>query len=111
MVAVATETTKTNHTREDFRGVEKAKRKTNRKDTLNRPAIEPLKNYPRPEAAKVVPCAVITLIRAFEAGHLSAYRVGRNVVHSGQQLIDWLEAGGKTGRVGNQIPQEGGARQ
>ena len=53
--------------------------------------------YSRPEAAQVAGCAIITLIRAYSAGHLAGYRQGRLVKHSGQHLLDWLEAGGKTG--------------
>jgi hypothetical protein len=72
-----------------------------RKTPTERQPIEPLRNYTRAEAARVVPCAEITLIRAWEGGFLNCYRVGRKILHSGQHLIDWLEAGGKTGRVGN----------
>jgi len=53
--------------------------------------------YGRTEAAIAVGCATITLIRAHESGNLKGYRIGRNVRHSGQHLIDWLESGGKTG--------------
>jgi hypothetical protein len=53
--------------------------------------------YSRPEAAQAVGCSIITLIRAYNAGHLSGYRQGRLVKHSGQHLLDWLESGGRTG--------------
>ncbi len=99
MVAVTSETTKPDQTLTAFQTTKKPLRKPKLATEVNRPAIEPLKNYPRPEAARVVPCAVITLIRAYEAGHLSAYRVGRKILHSGQHLIAWLEAGGRTGRI------------
>jgi hypothetical protein len=63
-----------------------------------RPSIEPNRDYPRREAALACGVAPITIIRAYEAGHLKFYRVGRRVIHSGQHLIDWLEAGGKTSK-------------
>jgi hypothetical protein len=63
-----------------------------------RPAIEPNRNYDRNEAALACGCAVITLIRAYDAQHLKAYRIGRRVMHSGAHLLAWLEAGGKTTR-------------
>jgi hypothetical protein len=62
--------------------------------------------YSRPEAAQVAGCAIITLIRAYTAGHLMGYRQGRLVKHSGQHLLDWLEAGGKTG-WGRRGPKNG----
>lgn len=61
-----------------------------------RPTIEPARNYTRSEAAFAVGCAAITLIRAYDAGHLRAYRVGRRILHSGAHLIEWLESGGRT---------------
>lgn len=63
-----------------------------------RPVIEPNRNYDRREAALACGCAVITLIRAYDAGHLKAYRVGRRVLHSGAHLLAWLESGGRTMR-------------
>lgn len=65
-----------------------------------RPALTPTANYTRQDAALVCGIAVITIIRAYESGHLKAYRAGRRVIHSGQHLIDWLEAGGKTSKIG-----------
>lgn len=67
-----------------------------RKQT-QRPPVEPNRIYPRKEAAFAVGVATITLIRAYDSGYLKAYRVGRRLLHSGQHLIDWLDAGGKTG--------------
>lgn len=72
----------------------------------HRPPLELNRLYPRSEAALVIGCATITLIRAYEAEHLKGYRVGRYIKHSGQHLIDWLEAGGKTGHSA----KKGGAR-
>lgn len=73
------------------------KRKTPRKLNSHRQPILPAAIYSRPEAATVAGCAVITLIRAYSAGHLAGYRQGRLIKHSGQHLLDWLEAGGRTG--------------
>ncbi len=69
-----------------------------------RPLIEPLRNYDRAEGAAAVGCSVITLIRAYDGGHLKAYRVGRRLFHSGQHLIDWMEAGGKTSSAASRAP-------
>jgi len=66
------------------------------KKNVARPLLEPQRNYDRAEGARAVGCSVITLIRAYDSGHLKAYRVGRRVLHSGQHLIDWLESGGRT---------------
>lgn len=63
---------------------------------VDRPTIELNRNYNRREAALAVGCSVITLIRAYDSGHLKAYRVGRRILHSGAHLIEWMEAGGKT---------------
>lgn len=65
----------------------------------SRPTIIPNRNYTRQEAKLACGVSVASLIRAWEAGFLKSYRVGRRVLHSGQHLLDWLEAGGKTGRT------------
>lgn len=74
-----------------------AKKTKPRKPDGRRQPILPTAIYSRPQAAAVAGCAVITLIRAYSAGHLIGYRQGRLIKHSGQHLLDWLEAGGKTG--------------
>jgi hypothetical protein len=74
------------------------KRKLTRKLTGQRQPIDPAAIYNRRDAALVVGCAIITLIRAHNAGHLSGYRVGRYIKHSGRHLLDWFESGGRTGR-------------
>jgi hypothetical protein len=71
-----------------------------------RPALDPLAIYPRKDGARTVGVSEITLIRAYDNGHLKAFRVGRRVLHSGQHLLDWLAAGGKT----SVQPKRGGAR-
>lgn len=75
------------------------RKKPRAKKNTQRPILDPRRIYPRPEAALATGVAVITLIRAYDSGHLAAYRAGRRVLHSGQHLIDWLEGGGKTSRV------------
>jgi hypothetical protein len=79
--------------------IEKRKPKATTKKArrlANKPPLTPDRIYTRAEAALVVGVAHITLIRARDAGHLAELRVGRNVLHSGQQLLDWLASGGKT---------------
>lgn len=71
---------------------------------IDRPTIEPNRNYTRREAALAVGCSEITLIRAYDAGNLKAYRVGRRIFHSGAHILKWLEDGGKTASL------KGGAR-
>ncbi len=61
--------------------------------------IEVNRNYREREAAQAANCSNFTIRRARINGHLQFYRVGRIVLHSGQHLLDWLEAGGKTGKV------------
>jgi hypothetical protein len=73
------------------------KRGRSRKVNGRRPPILPTAIYSRSDAAYVLDCSEITLLRAYGAGHLSGYKQGRYVKHSGQHLMDWLEAGGKTG--------------
>jgi hypothetical protein len=77
----------------------KTARKTRppRKFNGRRQPILPTAIYNRPAAALVADCSIITLIRAYSAGHLFGYRQGRYVKHSGQHLLDWLESGGLTG--------------
>jgi hypothetical protein len=58
--------------------------------------LEPARLHNRGEASLVVGVARITLIRAFNSGHLAGYRVGTRVLHTGQQLLDWLNSGGHT---------------
>lgn len=71
-----------------------------------RPTIEPSRNYNRQEAALACDVSEITLFRAYDSGNLKAYRVGQRVLHSGQHLLDWLEAGGRTGRSAEDVRRE-----
>lgn len=71
-----------------------------------RPTIEPTRLYSRAEAALAVGCAVVTIIRADDRGHLLGYRVGRRRQYSGEQLMAWLAAGGRTGRSAADVERE-----
>jgi hypothetical protein len=90
----------------------KKARKKSRKITKSkpRPAIEPTRLYDRNEAAHICGVSWPTLFRAYDNGHLKAYRVGARVQHSGQHLLDWLEAGGKTGRTAEDVRREKGGK-
>jgi hypothetical protein len=61
-----------------------------------KPPLTPDRIYTSAEAALAIGVSTITLIRARNAGHLAELRAGRKVLHSGKQLLDWLEAGGRT---------------
>jgi hypothetical protein len=65
--------------------------------TSHRPLLEPNRNYPVQEAAAAIGCAAITVRRALDNGYLQCFRVGRRIIVNGQHLINWLNAGGKTG--------------
>lgn len=53
-------------------------------------------NYSISNAAAVAGVSAITVWRAIHSNNLKTYRVGRRRVISGQQIQEWLEAGGKT---------------
>jgi hypothetical protein len=55
--------------------------------------------YSRKEAAFLLGCSTITLCRAYWAGFLKGNKIGTNIRHTGRQLLDWLEAGGRTNRA------------
>jgi hypothetical protein len=61
--------------------------------------IEANRNYREKEAALASNCSKFTIRRARENDHLKFYRCGRLILYSGQHLLDWLEAGGKTGKI------------
>jgi excisionase family DNA binding protein len=63
----------------------------------SRPQLDPLKNYSVPEAALTMGVSPITVWRAIYSENLKHYRVGRRVLVSGQHLLDWRDAGGRTG--------------
>jgi excisionase family DNA binding protein len=59
--------------------------------------IDPQKLYSRAEAAEITEVSWMTLKRASDAGHLRYRRAGRHYRYLGQDLLDWMAAGGKTG--------------
>ncbi len=81
-------------------------RKARKIKNLARPVIEPGKLYNRREAALACGVSQITMFRAYDSGNLKAYRAGARLQHSGQHLLDWLEAGGKTGRTREDVERE-----
>lgn len=64
----------------------------------SRQQLQMLSIYSREDLAEILDLSVQTIIRAYNSKNLEGYKVGRAVRHSGQQAINWLEAGGKTGR-------------
>jgi hypothetical protein len=84
----------------------KTTRKKSRKTIKPKPAIVPGAIYNRYEAADVTGFHWMTLFRAYDNGYLKGYHGGSRVTHSGQHLLDWLEAGGKTGRTAEDVTRE-----
>jgi hypothetical protein len=72
----------------------KGKRITSR----NQPnlAIERDAVYTRRESSRAVRVSESTLVRAYQSGHLKAHTVGNRILHTGAQLLSWLQRGGKT---------------
>jgi hypothetical protein len=91
MFARPTSKTKSAGTR---RKAKKAKTHTR----ITRPRLDPERVYSRAEAALTLGVSNITLIRARDAGELQELRAGCRVLHTGQNLIDWLAAGGRTAK-------------
>ncbi len=58
--------------------------------------LTPNRNFSVNEAAASLSINAITIWRAIWGGHLQTYRIGRRHVISTEQLLAWLEAGGKT---------------
>ena len=71
------------------------KKKSYRKLNGRPQPILPTAIYDRPDAALLCGVSLLTILRAYYAGHLKAYRIGRHVRHMGQHLLDWLESGGR----------------
>jgi hypothetical protein len=59
--------------------------------------LEANRFYSRRLAAIVCDVSETTITRAYLNHYLEGYRVGRYIRHSGRHLLDWLEAGGRTG--------------
>lgn len=71
-------------------------RQQKNRQKITRPTLDPTRIYTRDEAALALGVSKITLIRARDAGHLAELRAGRRCLHAGQQLLDWLNSGGRT---------------
>lgn len=80
----------------------KAKPKARSKKQAQSPLLETDRNYSVSDGAAAAGVSGITFWRAIYAGHLLTYRVGRRRVVSGQQIKDWLDAGGKTSAKGGE---------
>jgi len=73
-----------------------------RKRSIRRLQLELARHYAIPEGADVVGVHPNTLWKAVYAGYLLTFRAGRRRLVSGQQLQDWLNAGGKTSKQGGE---------
>jgi hypothetical protein len=91
---------------------QKTRRKPGRysgcKPKTKRPLLESGRLYPLREGALACGCSISTLIRARNAGHLIGLRTGKKVQFAGKALIDWLEAGGRTGCPPEDVQRERG---
>jgi hypothetical protein len=73
----------------------KSARKPKSKKT-ERQRLEPTRLYSRKDLADIFGAHSITSLRAHRRQHLEGYTVGRLVFHTGEQVLAWLNAGGKT---------------
>jgi excisionase family DNA binding protein len=80
--------------------------KPRQSETSPQDLLIPERIYDRDGAAAACGVSRTTIERAFYSGHLAGYRTGRHIKHSGKQLYDWLEAGGKTGRRNIKQPKK-----
>lgn len=78
----------------------KSKTPVAKRHNIRRPGIVPTAIYSRNESAEILGCSWMTLMRAYLNGFLRGWPQGRYVKHSGQHLLDWMEAGGRTGHGG-----------
>jgi hypothetical protein len=78
-------------------GQSKKIRKANLAKIKRRPVIEPEKLYTRGEVAILVNRHENTIYRAWKFCNLAGRVIGNRVGHFGWQILEWLDAGGKTG--------------
>jgi hypothetical protein len=78
----------------------KKKKNIRKKRTVRRIPLELNRNYSVPEGAEAANVAPVTMWRAIAGNHLQTCRAGRRRIVSGQQIKDWLDAGGKTSKEG-----------
>lgn len=62
--------------------------------------IEPSAVYTMHEASWLASCAYQSIFHAIKNKHLKAGGIGRTPRVKGSDLLDWIEAGGRTGRRG-----------
>lgn len=74
------------------------KAKTKNKVPPSTPLLELNRNYSIQDGAAAAGVSAITLWRAIYAGHLQTYRAGRRRIVNGEQIMTWLDAGGKTSK-------------
>ena len=60
--------------------------------------IYPTGIYTFSEAAELIKCSYSSIRRAVESGNLAITRIGNQPRILGAKLLEWIEAGGVTGR-------------
>lgn len=60
--------------------------------------IYPTGIYTFGEAAELIKCSYSSIRRAVESGNLAITRIGNQPRILGARLLEWIEAGGATGR-------------
>lgn len=60
--------------------------------------IYPTGIYTFSEAAELIKCSYSSIRRAVESGNLAITRIGNQPRILGAKLLEWIEAGGATGR-------------
>ncbi|MFN7931372.1 MAG: helix-turn-helix domain-containing protein [Blastocatellia bacterium] len=60
--------------------------------------IYPTGIYTFSEAAELIKCSYSSIRRAVESGNLAITRIGNQPRILGARLLEWIEAGGATGR-------------
>jgi DNA invertase Pin-like site-specific DNA recombinase len=74
----------------------KSRRKPGCKPKTRRPPLDASRIYTLAEAALASGCSKSTIIRARDSRNLTELRVGGKIIFSGESLLSWLNAGGKT---------------
>ena len=77
--------------------IEEAKSTLNLQEIFSAP-IHPTGVYTYKEAAALSKCSYVTIWRAVNNGKLQATSVGSQPRILGSKLLEWIEAGGETGR-------------
>lgn len=74
----------------------KSRRRPGCKPKTRRPSLVPDRMYTWAEAALACGCSKSTIIRARDSKNLAELRSGNKIIFSGEALLSWLNAGGKT---------------